>query len=173
MIYVLLWPVLLLAGCRVQEEVSVMDAREATHEISLEGEVQRKKSIDTSGSASEKSELLMERTERQSGGSVQLSPPDSTGAQYPVVVNWYSSDIDETARIMAEMEMTLRQKMEEDERRSLELQERMEALEVLERERKTSKSGFTFLEKIGFITTGLLVLIVLFTLIKWCLKSRK
>jgi hypothetical protein len=108
--------------------------------------------------------MQTERTERQSGGSVQLSPPDSTGTQYPVVINWYKNDVDQTKKTVDEMQAFLQQKMEETEKRLLELRENSEHES---KEKTVSNTGYTFLEKTGFVAGGLLILTVIFMLIKW------
>jgi hypothetical protein len=157
-------------SCRTVRNSGTNTQNENKTDVSLSQQDTRIGSEETSVAISGKTEAQTERTKRQSGGSVQLSPPDSTGTQYPVVINRYKNETLETGKIIAEIEATLQQQIEENEKKILELREK---LELQSKEKTVSKTGFTFIEKIGFAASGLLLLIVIFTVVKWLLKFRK
>jgi uncharacterized protein YktA (UPF0223 family) len=75
---------------------------------------------------SEKTEAETNRNEKQSGGSMQLSPPDSTGKQHPIFINWYNNEIVETSKIRAEIEAVFNQKIETLEQKITELEQQIE-----------------------------------------------
>lgn len=156
-------------ACKTKERVSNIDVR-ATQETLLEESGQRETSGNVSGSMSAVSETSTDRQENQSGGSVHLSVPDSLGKQHPTVINWYSNEIVETSKITAEIKAEFQQIIETLESQISELNSKTEQQNE---EQTVSKTGFTFLEKTGFVAIGLLILIAGYTILKWYLKIRK
>jgi len=169
-IFITMIALLFCLSCKTIRNSELNTQNASKTDVSLSQQDTRTGSGETSVAITGKAETQTERTERQSGGSVQLSPPDSTGAQYPVLINWYKNESIEINKMIAELEVFFRQQLEMYEKQITELREKFESQS---KEKTVSKTGFTFFEKIGFTAIGALVLIVVFFLIKWYLKRKK
>ena len=156
-------------ACKTTRETTKIEER--THsEATLKANGQRETSGVSSGSFSQNTEAITDKETRLSGGSVQLSPPDSTGKQFPTAINWYNSNIAETSKITSDIKALFEEKINTLETRLLSLEKKLQT----KTESKTvSKTGFTFLEKTGLAAIAILFLMVVFFLIKWYLKIKK
>jgi hypothetical protein len=156
-------------ACKTTRETTKIGGR-AQSETTLEASGQRETSSVSSGSFTQNTEATTDKETRLSGGSVQLSPPDSTGKQFPTVINWYNSNTAETSKITSDIKAMFEQKINSLENQILLLNEKLQTKTESE---TVSKTGFTFLEKTGMSAIGLLLLIIAYTVIKWYLKIKK
>ena len=168
-ITLLLITLLCCLSCRTLEK-SANSTNASKADTSLSQQDEKKSSGDVSAAISGKTETETNRNEKQSGGSAQLSPPDSTGKQHPIFINWYNNEIVETSKITAEIEAIFQEKFETLENQYTELNEKYEAIL---KEKTVSKTGFTFLEKIGIGALALNVLMFVITIFIWRLKLKK
>ncbi|MDR3326902.1 MAG: hypothetical protein LBT04_02020 [Prevotellaceae bacterium] len=139
-----------------QTETSIHNSTKAeiTGEVSNTKAVEEQKHID--------------RTERQTGGSVLLSAPDSTGKQYPLKIKWYDNNMNEKINATKLMEEQLQLKINSLEVQLVDLEQKTNFEEI---EKTSTKIGLTFLEKIGIGAIIVLVLTVIFIVFKFYLKK--
>jgi len=154
-------------ACKTTREATRIDERAKLETMRNESR-QKETSSTASGSFSQTTEAETNKETRLSGGSLHLSPPDSTGKQFPTVISWYGSNTTETSKITRETIANIEERLNSIESRFLSIEEELQTKTESE---TVSKTGFTFFEKTGLAT--LLLLIIVYAVIKWCLKIKK
>jgi len=156
-------------ACKTTRETTKIDERTKS-EATLEISGQRETGSVASGSFSQNMEAVAGKEISLNGGSMFLSPPDSTGKQFPTIINWYNSNTTETSKITSEIKSLFEERINSLENQIVSLNEKLQTKTESE---TVSKKGFTWIEKTGMAAIGLLFLIIVFTAVKWHLKIRK
>jgi len=156
-------------ACKTTRETTKIGERTQS-ETTLEASGQRETGSVSSGSFTQSTEAIMDKETRLSGGSVQLSPPDSTGKQFPTVINWYNSNTTETSKMVSDIRAAFEEKINSLESQILSLKEKSQTETKSE---MVTKTGFTSLEKAGLLAFGILFLTIVYMVVKWYLKFRK
>ena len=113
-------------------------------------------------------ETNLQKNERENSYYILFYPPDSTGKQYPQEIGGTNKEVATNLTSRSEWELSINSRFEY-------LFGKIENLEqqISGQSKTTEKTGFTWLEKTGLVTIGLLLLIIIYTVIKWSLKIKK
>ena len=157
----------LMAGCSVQKSTKSSEATQSQTNISANSQTETNSEKTTTSQFIGAGSVDLEIDENEI--NIKLSPPDSTGAQYPIDITVKGKKLNLKAKKETESNKQTTEKSNTNEQNNTNLQQNNNTKTDIKTD---TKIGLSLLEKIGIGAVILLVLIVVYFVVKWYLKRR-
>jgi cell division protein FtsL len=161
---------ILFLSCRTIEKATSSHTT-GTEDTRISSHEQKEENSELSSTLQAKTESSLQKTERENSYYIRFFPPDSTGKQPVQEVGGSNKEAFTDFTSRTEWELSVKSQLDYLFTKTDQLEQQIVEKTTIT-EKTVSKTGFTFLEKIGLAAIGLFVLIVVFIVVKWRLSIR-